>query len=89
MNDPEPTEHELYAWTDREGVMWECDAYDHGPFCRQCRRVDGADVKTIEHELAERIEQFRKALMTEHAHDWDMDTISEAAHICARSLVAQ
>ena len=55
MNDPEPTEHELYAWTDREGVMWECDAYDHGPFCRQCRRVDGADVKTIEHELAERI----------------------------------
>lgn len=29
-------------------------------------------------------EQFRKALMEAHADDWDMETISEAAHICAR-----
>lgn len=35
---------------------------------------------------AELIEQFRKALMVEHARDWTMDTISEAAHICAREI---
>lgn len=28
-------------WTDADGVEWECDAYDHGPFCRQCRVVAG------------------------------------------------
>lgn len=26
-------------WTDREGVTWECSAYDHGPLCRSCRMV--------------------------------------------------
>lgn len=31
------------------------------------------------------IEIFRKALMAEHHHDWDMETVSEAAHICARA----
>lgn len=36
--------------------------------------------------LAARIEQFRRALMREHSHDWDMNTVSEAAHICARAL---
>jgi len=34
-------------------------------------------------EQAANIERFRKALMEAHAHDWTMDTISEAAHICA------
>lgn len=24
-------------WTDRYGIKWQCDAYDHGPMCRQCR----------------------------------------------------
>jgi hypothetical protein len=37
--------------------------------------------------LAGRIEQFRKALMVAHAHDWDMDTIAEAAHVCAKASV--
>ena len=32
------------------------------------------------------IELFRKALMCEHRDDWTMETISEAAHICARAL---
>ena len=27
-----------HAWT-QNGQAWECDAYDHGPFCRQCRLV--------------------------------------------------
>lgn len=31
-------------WTDRNGVKWFCDAYDHGPMCRQCKRVDGESV---------------------------------------------
>jgi hypothetical protein len=31
------------------------------------------------------IEVFRKAPMVEHHQDWDMDTISEAAHICAEA----
>lgn len=31
--------HEVHRWTDRSGISWECDAYDHGPFCRLCRRV--------------------------------------------------
>lgn len=26
-------------------------------------------------------ESFRKALMKEHAHDWDMETVAEAAYI--------
>jgi hypothetical protein len=26
-----------HRWTDRFGQEWECDAYDHGPFCRLCR----------------------------------------------------
>ena len=29
------------------------------------------------------IERFRKALMQAHSHDWTMEVISEAAHICA------
>lgn len=35
---------------------------------------------------AETIELFRKALQREHHDDWTMETISEAAHICARAL---
>lgn len=31
------------------------------------------------------IEVFRKALMREHHQDWDMETVSEAAHICAKA----
>lgn len=34
---------ELQIWTDRDGVTWACDAYDHGPFCRQCRIVEDPD----------------------------------------------
>lgn len=36
-------------------------------------------------QIAKRVETYRKALMVAHAHDWDMDLISEAAHICARA----
>ncbi len=35
---------------------------------------------------AETIELFRKALMREHHHNWSMEPISEAAHICAKAL---
>lgn len=31
------------------------------------------------------VERYRKALMREHAGTWDMETVSEAAHICARA----
>lgn len=31
------------------------------------------------------VETFRKALMEKHHQDWDMETISEAAHICAEA----
>lgn len=44
---------------------------------------------TTEEITAALIEQFRKALMVAHADDWTMDTISEAAHICARSVAPQ
>ena len=43
MNEDESPGHTLYTWVDADGVMWECDAYDHGPFCRQCRRVGKVD----------------------------------------------
>lgn len=33
---------DLHRWTDRDGAVWECDAYDHGPFCRRCRYVGNA-----------------------------------------------
>ena len=32
------------------------------------------------------IEVFRKALMEAHHDDWDMETVSDAAHICADAL---
>jgi hypothetical protein len=34
------------------------------------------------------IELFRAALMEKHSDDWDMETISEAAHICAATIEA-
>lgn len=34
----------LVTWTDADGVTWACDAYDHGPFCRQCRVVEGQQI---------------------------------------------
>lgn len=37
-------------------------------------------------DRAELIEVFRKALLAEHANDWDMETCAEAAHICARAV---
>ncbi len=37
-------------------------------------------------DFAELVEHFRKALMKVHHHDWTMETVSEAAHICARSI---
>lgn len=42
-----------------------------------------AEARLDEQEL---IERFRKALMKEHHQNWTMEVISEAAHICARSL---
>ena len=35
---------------------------------------------------SELVERFREALMAEHADDWDMDTVSEAAHVCAAAI---
>lgn len=33
----------LHVWIS-DGETWACSAYDHGPFCRQCQRVDGITV---------------------------------------------
>jgi hypothetical protein len=38
--------------------------------------------------MSDLVEVFRKALMEAHADDWEMDTVSEAAHICARAALA-
>jgi hypothetical protein len=35
---------------------------------------------------SEMVERFRKALMQRHHDDWDMETVAEAAHICAEEL---
>jgi hypothetical protein len=43
------------------------------------------DVFPLEDWVTLLIERYRKALMAEHAHDWTMEVISEAAHICART----
>ena len=60
---------------------------------------DGESVADFLNDLANKVqeardaiedsvtERFRKALMAEH-HHWTMEVVSEAAHICARSLVA-
>lgn len=34
------------------------------------------------------VERFRKALMVAHADDWDMDTVAEAAHVCAEEVTS-
>lgn len=49
--------------------------------------VEGTKVVLIPEDFAALAERFRAALMVEHADDWDMETISEAAHICARQIV--
>lgn len=35
------------------------------------------------------VESFRQALQAAHHDDWDMETVSEAAHICANTFVNQ
>lgn len=52
-------------------------------YTREQLEAKVADARSDEHQL---VEQFREALMQAHHHDWDMETVSEAAHICARSL---
>jgi hypothetical protein len=47
---------------------------------------EGADDEAAA-DIAARVEVFRKALMVEHGDDWDMETVSEAAHICAKAVV--
>ena len=37
---------------------------------------------------SEMVERFREALMEHHHHDWDMETVAEAAHICADTLAS-
>lgn len=37
---------ELHRWI-QDDQEWACAAYDHGPFCRLCQRVDG----TLRHLL--------------------------------------
>jgi hypothetical protein len=32
------------------------------------------------------VELFRAALMKHHANDWDMETVAEAAYICAEAI---
>jgi hypothetical protein len=54
---------------------------DEGYLCGPCR--DDLNRRQREQAHADLIESMRKALMEAHAEDWDMDSISEAAHICA------
>lgn len=42
--------------------------------------------RNVYREESELVEHFRKALMREHHHDWTMEVVSEAAHICARAI---
>jgi hypothetical protein len=39
--------------------------------------------------MSDEVEIFRAALMREHHHDWSMEVISEAAHICASAITAR
>lgn len=32
------------------------------------------------------VEVFREALMNKHHHDWDMETVAEAAYICNAAI---
>lgn len=40
-----------------------------------------------DHLRVEMAERMRKALMEAHADEWDMETVAEAAHICAAVAV--
>lgn len=37
----------VHRWTDADGFTWLCAAYDHGPMCRQCWRVDDNVKKAV------------------------------------------
>lgn len=47
------------------------------------------NIRTIKSKAqSELVERFRHALMVEHHHDWDMDTVAEAAYICAGVMMS-
>lgn len=37
----------LQYWTDANGDDWACAAYDHGPFCRLCTKVEDDVTRTM------------------------------------------
>jgi hypothetical protein len=43
-------------------------------------------VEAPSREWSPLVERFRAALMAEHADDWDMETVAEAAYICAAAV---
>lgn len=42
--------HTLYLW-EQDGVQWACCAYDHGPMCRRCQKVEGTMASLIDNVL--------------------------------------
>jgi hypothetical protein len=45
---PGDTENPRMTRWVQNGDRWECDAYDHGPFCRQCRNVGPSRTENVE-----------------------------------------
>jgi hypothetical protein len=37
----------LHEWVDTAGDKWACLAYDHGPLCGRCRRVDETETALL------------------------------------------
>jgi hypothetical protein len=53
-----PNGKTLHRFTDADGSPWACIAYDHGAFCRRCRRVDEFVEALLQNVLDGRMEVF-------------------------------
>lgn len=54
---------------------------DEGYICDECK--SDLDRRKREEAHSDLIESMARALMVAHHDDWDMETVREAAHICA------
>jgi hypothetical protein len=58
---------------------------DEGYLCTPCTDELRRRQQVVKHD--EMVESMTRALMEVHHDDWDMETVREAAHICAQVAI--
>lgn len=77
-----------WFWHPKRGLYGHEEPARPGDRLLYVRVDDGAAAGTASEDdgPSQTVERFRKALMRRHHDDWDMETVAEAAHICAEEL---